>query len=77
MGNVNNLISSGLTNYNSPDYGTLATSTTKLEYDYYCSSRACSQTNKKIGEWKLRSSEHVRSCPDCGNLLYSKRCKNG
>ena len=71
---------SRLLNQDSEDWGTMALSSTKVKYMYYCSSFKCCSTTDKQGKFlrkekvhKFTTSEFSNVCPDCKSLLFSKR----
>ncbi len=68
------LIKAGLTNIATEDLGTIASSKTKILYDYYCSSRKCAGT-KDTGVYKFKTSDWIINCEDCGQRLFSKKSR--
>ena len=70
------MLSLGLTNHASDDYGVLATavSTRRIYYNHYCTSKKCANPrnpSKKV--LVLQSTKVYNSCPYCGQAVFTKR----
>lgn len=81
-GSVNTLFVSGLTNRDTLDYGTFASSKrAEVTYKYYCTSDRCTSKKNAKGKdirvekaYKATTSKWLTNCEDCGYVLTSKRC---
>ena len=70
------LVSSGMTNHDQEDWGTLATASRKIYYNYFCSSWTCAGSNNKGKKVIEHTDVWHEKCPNCGQRLHSKRSTN-
>lgn len=70
------MMTAGLTNHTTEDYGVLASATSnkKIIYNHYCTSRQCANPRNP---WKkklvFQSTKITHECPECGHALITKR----
>jgi hypothetical protein len=57
----------------SEDFGAMILSSTRLEYDWFCSSFTCAGQSDKV--LIMTTHETQGNCPHCKQLLFSKRAK--
>jgi len=72
-------LNAGITNNGSLDYGAIATSRERLQFNHFCTSYKCVVQHKakkptdkvlKFTSWKTSY-----FCPDCHSALFTKRAK--